>query len=72
MTPEQIAELRTKLKARGRDYLDGYAAAIAALSAQVDDDRRTLEPVSRSTRGLYEYLDVLSRELQGDAEALRE
>jgi hypothetical protein len=72
MTPEQTAELRTKLKHRSAEYLQGYAAAIAALSQQLDEDRRTIDPPAHNQRTLHEYLDVLSRELRTDAEGLRE
>jgi hypothetical protein len=73
MTDDQIAELRSKLHQKGAAYLNGYTAALHATSKQLREDADVLGPQpSRENRALAEYIDVLSRELARNAEALRE
>ncbi|HUX77916.1 MAG TPA: hypothetical protein VMY40_14890 [Anaerolineae bacterium] len=71
MTDEQLAELKSKLAPKGRDFVEGYATAVAAMSRRLDEDRQTIEPPERSLRALHEYLSAMVPELADEAEALR-
>jgi len=72
MTTEQIKELKAKLSPKGPDFLAGFAADRAALSAQLLDDYQALGELTNETRALGEYIIAFARELAADAEQLRE
>lgn len=73
MNEDQIRELRGRLRERGPIYLDGYTAAMHALSAELREDAAILGPdPGRANAALAEYLIVRAQELSRDAEALRQ
>ena len=73
MTAEQIAEKKTQMAARPREYKDGYTAAMHDVARELADDAHELgDNPPREHRPLREFLVALSRELAADAEALRQ
>ena len=70
MTAEQIAQLKAKLLERGKEYKEGYASGLAAVSRRMLEDARAASEIPGSSQ-VFEYLQTMALELADDAEALR-